>query len=69
VPLLSSITVPTLIAVGDSDKATPPEASEKMNALIAGSELVIITGAGHLSNLEQPAQVNAVLLEFLGKLR
>jgi pimeloyl-ACP methyl ester carboxylesterase len=69
VPLLSEITVPTLIAVGDADKATPAEASEKMHQAIAGSELVVISEAGHLSNLEQPAQVNAALLEFLGKLR
>jgi 3-oxoadipate enol-lactonase len=69
VPLLSRVTVPTLIAVGDVDKATPPDASEKMHTLIAGSELVVITGAGHLSNLEQPAQVNAALTEFLGTLR
>ncbi|MGH2349586.1 MAG: alpha/beta fold hydrolase, partial [bacterium] len=68
VPLLSQISVPTLIAVGEADKATPPEASEKMHGLIAGSDLVVISGAGHLSNLEQPAQVNAAVTEFLGRL-
>lgn len=65
VPLLAQVTVPTLIVVGDADKATPPDASEKMQALIPGSELVLISGAGHLTNLEQPAQVNATVLAFL----
>ncbi|HLE78196.1 MAG TPA: alpha/beta hydrolase [bacterium] len=65
-PLLAQLTVPTLIAVGDADKATPPEASEKMHEQIAGSTLVVVPGAGHLSPLEQPAHVNAAVLEFLG---
>ncbi|HEY3248152.1 MAG TPA: alpha/beta hydrolase [bacterium] len=68
VPLLAQISVPTLIAVGDADRATPPEASQKMHELIPGSELVVITDAGHVTNLEQPAQVNAAVLEFLGRL-
>lgn len=69
VPLLSQITVPTLIAVGDVDKATPPPASEAMHTAIPGSEYVVIPGAGHLTNLEQPAQFNAAVLTFLERLQ
>ncbi len=68
VPLLGQITMPTLIAVGEADRATPPEASQKMHEMIAGSELVVITDAGHVTNLEQPAQFNAAVLAFLGRL-
>jgi pimeloyl-ACP methyl ester carboxylesterase len=64
-PLLSSIHVPTLIVVGDEDTLTPPPASEEMQRAIAGSELVRIPQAGHLSNLEQPALFNAALAAFL----
>ncbi|MGH9142760.1 MAG: alpha/beta fold hydrolase [Vicinamibacterales bacterium] len=64
-PLLASIHVPTLIVVGDEDTVTPPAASEEMHRAIAGSELVRIPGAGHLSNLEQPGMFNAALAAFL----
>ena len=64
-PLLSTIHCPALILVGDHDVVTPPPLSEAMHAAIAGSELVIIEGAGHLSSLEQPAAFNAALARFL----
>jgi pimeloyl-ACP methyl ester carboxylesterase len=64
-PLLASIHVPTLIVVGDEDTITPPAASEEMQRAIAGSELVRIPQAGHLSNLEQPDLFTAALAAFL----
>jgi pimeloyl-ACP methyl ester carboxylesterase len=64
-PLLSSIHVPTLIVVGEEDTVTPPASSEEMHRHIAGSQLVRIPRAGHLSNLEQPALFNAALAAFL----
>ena len=65
-PLLSSIHVPTLIVVGEEDAVTPPAVAEEMHRSIHGSELTVIAGAGHLSNLEQPAGFNAALARFLG---
>jgi len=64
-PLLSSISVPALIVVGEDDKATPVSSARTMQAAIRGSRLVIIPEAGHLSNLEQPERFTAALLEFL----
>jgi pimeloyl-ACP methyl ester carboxylesterase len=64
-PVLSAIHVPTLIVVGEDDKATPPDSSRKMHAAIAGSQLVIIPEAGHTSNLEQPERFNTALASFL----
>ncbi len=64
-PLLSSIHCPTLIVVGEEDVITPPKLSEDMHRAVAGSELVVIRQAGHLSNLEQPDAFNAVLARFL----
>ena len=64
-PLLSTIHVPTLILVGNEDTVTPPALSEQMHRGIAGSELTIITGAGHLSNLEQPGAFNGAVAQFL----
>ena len=64
-PLLSTIRCPTLIVVGEEDTLTPPALSEEMHRAIAGSELVIVPGAGHLSNLEQPTAFNSSLARFL----
>ena len=36
-----------------------------MHRGIAGSELVVIPAAGHLTNLEQPAAFDAALARFL----
>ena len=64
-PLLPSIHVPTLILVGEEDTVTPPAAAEEMHRAIAGSELVRIPQAGHLSNLEQPGPFTAAVAAFL----
>jgi len=66
-PMLSTLRIPTLILVGDQDAITPPSLSEQMHRDIAGSELVVIAGAGHMSNMEQPAAFNDALGRFLDK--
>ncbi|MBV9927735.1 MAG: alpha/beta fold hydrolase [Acidobacteria bacterium] len=63
--LLSSIDVPTLIVVGSEDVITPPADAEAMRAKIESSRLVVVEGAGHLSNVEQAEQFNRALVEFL----
>jgi pimeloyl-ACP methyl ester carboxylesterase len=62
---LSKVHVPTLIVVGEFDKITPPEFSERMHASISKSQLRLITNAGHLSNMENPEEFNLHLLSFL----
>jgi 3-oxoadipate enol-lactonase len=66
-PMLSTIRVPTLVVVGDQDALTPPPLSEQLHRDIAGSELVVIPGAGHMSNMEQPGAFNDALGRFLDK--
>ena len=65
--LLSKITVPTLIVVGAEDAITPVADSEKMNQAIAGSRLVVLENAGHVSNLERTEKFNEALLDFLNE--
>ncbi len=65
---LEKIHVPTLILVGDQDVATPLPNAQRLHEGIAGSQLVIIPGAGHTSTVEEPAAVNAAISHFLGKL-
>jgi 3-oxoadipate enol-lactonase len=63
--IVSSIRVPTLIVAGEADEATPPSRAEELHAAIAESALVVLPGAGHLSNVEQPSAFNQCLLAFL----
>ena len=65
---LASITVPTLIVVGDQDGPAPPDVALDMHGRITGSQLVVLPGAGHLSNLEATEVFNAAVSEFLARL-
>ena len=68
-PLLKEIKVPTLVVVGEDDKATPVDSARKMATTIPNAELVIIPGAGHVSNIEQPGAFNRALVDFLTKVK
>lgn len=61
---LPSISVPTLIIVGQADALTPPEVAQKMHEAIPKSTLAIIPDAGHLSPMEQPEEVNRAIVAF-----
>lgn len=68
-PLLSGIAVPTLVIVGDGDQITPVDLAEGMHKAIPGSKLSVVRGAGHMTPIEQPAQVNQSLRRFVSGLR
>lgn len=56
---------PTLILHGEDDRLCPASRHELMHELIPHSRYEIITGAGHLPSLEQPAKVSVLLREWL----
>lgn len=62
---VQSITCPVLVLCGSEDRITPPSLSEDLKDRIGQASLIEIAGAGHLSNLEQPAIFNRVLEAFL----
>ena len=64
-PTLATVTVPTLIVVGDQDVITPAKEARAMQAALPGSRLELLSSTGHLSSVERPAAFNAVLVEFL----
>ncbi|MEO7851887.1 MAG: alpha/beta fold hydrolase [Rubrivivax sp.] len=66
--LLPSIGCPVLVACGESDLLTPPECSREMAKAIPGARLEMIARCGHMLTLEQPARVNALLLDWLGSI-
>lgn len=60
------IACPTLVVVGDQDRATPPEAAAALRDSIAGARLVVIEQAAHIPTIERPEELNRTLLSFLG---
>ena len=66
--LLSQIDVPTLVLCGDEDVLTPCEEAKSMAAQIRNSTFHVIHQAGHLSNLENPAEWNKTVKTFLREL-
>jgi len=63
--MLPTLRIPVQVIVGDQDAITPPALSEQMHHDIPGSELAVIPGAGHMSNMEQPQAFNEALRRFL----
>jgi 3-oxoadipate enol-lactonase len=64
-PILPSIDVPTTVVVGSADTLTPPSMSEAMAEAIPEADLVVLDGAGHLSNLEAPEEFAEALRTLL----
>jgi 3-oxoadipate enol-lactonase len=64
-PRLRDIRVPTLVACGREDRGTEPVHSERIAAAIPGARLHFIEQAGHITALEQPEAVNALLVPFV----
>jgi pimeloyl-ACP methyl ester carboxylesterase len=62
---VSRISLPALIAVGDSDVMTPLKHASYLHEKIAGSDLRIIPQAGHAAMLEKPSDFNQAVLDWL----
>ena len=64
---LKKITCPALILCGRQDALTPLALHEEMAGAIAGASLVVIEDCGHLSPLERPRTVSAVMRYWLAR--
>ena len=60
--------VPTLIIVGDEDVPDISTIAGLLESGIAGAKKVVMRGAAHLPNMEQPAAFNRIVGEFLAGL-
>ena len=68
-PRLGEIRCPVLVLVGALDAISPPAEMRAIAEAIPGARLVEIPGAGHMSPMERPAEVNAAILDFLAAMR
>jgi pimeloyl-ACP methyl ester carboxylesterase len=64
---LTRIQAPTLVIAGSRDPIVPPSQSERIARLVAGAELAMIKGAGHLPFLERPLEYNQRLSGWLAQ--
>jgi pimeloyl-ACP methyl ester carboxylesterase len=62
---LPEIRTPTLVVVGDADVDDALEKAELVRAAVPGAEQVVVGAAAHLPSLEQPAEFDRIVLEFL----
>ena len=55
---------PTLFIVGEKDGTTPASMA-KLHEKLPGSRSVTLAGAGHISNMDRPAEFSRALRDFL----
>lgn len=66
---IKSVTTPTLIIWGREDRVIGVQTAARFHRDIAGSQLVIIEHAGHMTHEEQPEAVNRAMASFLSSIR
>lgn len=64
---VSALQQPALILCGALDQMTPVSYSTFLQQAIAGSELHLIDGVGHMPLVETPAEVTAAIEHFLAR--
>jgi 3-oxoadipate enol-lactonase len=64
---LSAVRVPTLVMYGDDDTLTPPPVVRHVSECVQASDLVGVSGAGHMIPIEQPEVFETRLGAFLAK--
>ena len=62
--VLPTIAVPTLLIWGELDARSPLAVARQFERAIPDAQLVVIPGAGHVSNLEDPERFNEAVRAF-----
>ena len=65
---ISKFKLPALLICGQEDKLTPPEVMKSVAAKISNAKFVTISGAGHMTPIENPEEFNKTVLSFLSGL-
>lgn len=66
---LTDVDPPTLVVWGDEDALSDRAEQERMVGAVTDARLVVVPGAGHLANVEDPEVVSAAIVQFLGVVR
>jgi 3-oxoadipate enol-lactonase len=66
-PLHPSFAMPTLVLAGSADTLTPAAGMRDIAAAIPGAIYAEVPGSGHMIPVEQPAEFDAILDQFLAR--
>ncbi|MEI7772404.1 MAG: alpha/beta fold hydrolase [Chloroflexales bacterium] len=64
---LRAASVPAVVIVGEEDGLTPPTEAGQITMALAGSYVMTLPGAGHLSSMESPEAFTTALRAFLAE--
>jgi 3-oxoadipate enol-lactonase len=64
---LGELRIPTLLVVGDADAADMLALAERFEREVAGARTAVVAEAAHGLPLEQPEELNRILLDFLAE--
>lgn len=64
-PHLASLTIPSLVLVGEFDEATPPAMSEELASLLPNASLKILKGLAHVPQLQDPEAFLTEITSFI----
>ena len=67
--MLGSISVPTLVVVGQDDPVYPLPISQALAAAIPGSTLAVIPNANHASMFQSPGPTNAAINAWIASIK
>lgn len=59
------IACPMLVICGDEDRVTPPEGCERIAKALPGARFALLSGVGHACYVEDLAQFDAAVMNFL----
>jgi pimeloyl-ACP methyl ester carboxylesterase len=65
--IVDHVAAPSLMVMAELDAVLPPSAADGMEAFVPDLEKVLIKGSGHWTQQEKPAEVNAILLEWMDR--
>jgi 3-oxoadipate enol-lactonase len=63
-PEVAAVVIPTLVINGEEDSSTRLIAGEDLARRLPNARHAIVSGAGHLPNLDNPTSYNALVREF-----
>jgi 3-oxoadipate enol-lactonase len=64
-PQLATMTLPTLVLVGDMDEATPPPMSHELAELLPNAQLIVLEACAHVPQLQSPNVFMEKIKDFI----
>ncbi|MEP7026046.1 MAG: alpha/beta hydrolase [Actinomycetota bacterium] len=61
---LAGVTAPTLVVWGEADRIADPDYGQAFAAAIPGAQFLLLTGTGHLPQLETPGELLGPVWDF-----